>query len=442
MLRWGDCRRCDAIFHYGHAQGHTLLAAHAFPHLRTLDCLCERTETAAAVLVLVSPSVQTVTLSTGTNRDAAALKTLLKSIFHRMPFPSTLTLHMEVPARSVGSNLAECITSFLYLATINIPRFYLTQPTLEALATLPLLRDLQTDWFEQAEYYEQGMDLNISSGSFVDLKSFLFTAHLRNASSFLSGGQRPQLTILGISTPRFASHKELYEFCTAIAMSCPRIEEVALKLFTDTETPTVPISFEDFEPLLQCSGLHSLEITHDYPMTLKESDITKMGAAWPELAYLHLCYDPYIGNVSESTPSTSLTMMSTLIKALPTLTGLGIYCSRDLTQRILTMVDGPTRFKDWKSLQWGYHVSQVTTASGWQSSLPVVEIVADTSVYRDAVLISSDEEMAELSRRKQGWKTNGQLLKVILHTRQEAQRYINRLREEMQTMKLATTKTP
>lgn len=175
-----------------------------------------------------------------------------------------------------------------HLEDCFLPQYYLYGDVLSAASRLKLLSCLTTTWGEKRAYDEHGMQFSSDEGWFENLLQLGVDAHPPIFTAFLAASTYPNREFLSVGTRRLADHNDLMDLCKAVAGSCPAMRNITLNLHADSGQyfPTRPIDFNTFRPLLACRYMDELEIAHDYPITLNDSDLTEMGAFWPRLKAL------------------------------------------------------------------------------------------------------------------------------------------------------------
>ncbi|KAG8863481.1 hypothetical protein FRB96_008221 [Tulasnella sp. 330] len=323
------------------------------PNLKSLHWTGITHDSAPAVLMLVSPSIEVLRISFKQHTTADVQVTLFKHLYGRLSGIVDLGIASPFRSHDITRAVARCLQSMPKLAELSLPQYYLYDAILRALGPSISLRVLITDYHTPSLYDNDGMHFYSEEGWFSSLESITINASPRSFTSFLSLSPRPKLQSVRLSTRRLANPSELRHLCSILADSCPAVLALAFVLYSDDDAQSQPIIFDDIRPLLACSQLESLEITHDYPMTLNDAEIEEMGAAWQGMGNLDLCSEPYIEKVTNETPGTPIAVLATMARVMPALTYLGLYFSPESIPTISRSGPVPQQFLTLETISVG-----------------------------------------------------------------------------------------
>lgn len=306
-----------------------------FPNLRDLHWTTHYSETASAALLFVSPATEVMTIVVKESVFPSSYLKLITSLTGRLPNAWSLTIDTAIPASRVQAELADCLQTIPSLAHLKIPQFYLYPDVLRAASQMRSLATLSVTWDQKPVYEEGGMQLSCEKGWFENLGELIVDAHVQNFTAFLLASVYPHMTRVGLGTQKLTENSQLEGFCLALATSCPVLEELLLNLFSGRgpQSPREPIVFANLRPLLSCTTLTSLQIAHDYPMTLEGSDVAEMGDAWRALTCMRLCCEPLSASIRAGARGCPLSILPTCLKTFPHILEVGLFFSMDALGR-------------------------------------------------------------------------------------------------------------
>lgn len=247
---------------------------------------------------------------------------------------------------------------------------------------------------------------------------------------------------MSLCTRRLADQAEILAFCTALAHSSPAVQEDSLNLFSDGGHGGKGITFACLRPLLSCTELLRLDLGMDYPLNHNESEVMEMGAAWRYMESLDLGSDPSFQAIRNQALGTSLMLLPGFAKAFPQLRCLGLYLSGKQPPQI--KVDGrmPHRLRRLDLLD-----VRLSPIPGGLEKLeevavllagicPQASICAESSDWRDAVILDEEEKLDDQPRQA-SWEEVDKLMKMISRFEKFAQGNIDRLtKAEVEKLKL------
>lgn len=156
------------------------------PNLRQLEWTTYYGDTAAAALLLVSPSVKSLNITVHDTVSPAGYKALIRNLGGRLSGVQELTIATTLPAGTVSMELAECIQTMPKLRKVELPQFYLYEDVLRAASQLQSLTSMKVSWQEQQVYDEKGMQFYFEQGWFQGLRAIQVDAYPRAFVAFLA----------------------------------------------------------------------------------------------------------------------------------------------------------------------------------------------------------------------------------------------------------------
>lgn len=345
-----------------------------------------------SILPFVPPGLETLFLVVSPEVPATPAQQLLLCLADRTPELQRFTLTTPLPVASCASALQRWISGAPNLREVWLPRLYLTPGVAKALGALPNLTGLYIDWEYPQPFNGEGRAFTFTGGAFPALKDLDFDSDIITATDLVrSSPPFNQLAELTIGCAQFNCNSDLERLTVNIASICPAIEKIFLHLSSDKTIPTTPIPFNVFRNLFPCEKLHSVSLSHDWPMDLCESDVVDMGNAWPRLQELYLCHDAY----RDCTPAgsgVSVDLLPKLAGACPGLQRLGLYLRQDIIPRFDGQLNPKVQFR--KLLELDLGVSSIpggeigTLAFFLASLLPIgAEITFGRSLWTMATAV-------------------------------------------------------
>lgn len=295
------------------------------PNLKQLDLVLADYCNALAILPFIPASLRSFGI--GTSFTAEQVQQFLFLLPSRAPNILYLRFQSDLPALLFGNALPDWISSCPSLQTVILSPYYHTPAVVSALQRLQCLTRLSDIVDPEVTRDESGMCLSSEDGSFPMLEELDVATSLSSLEALVKVPHRfNRLTAIHVIDQEYGGVGELFDVMNALSTGCPGIKSVALSLFTRKKAleESERIAFEAIRPLLACRELCELDIGHDLPFRLTETDVEEMAGAWRDLEVLSLCADPrpnaYVG--------TPLQMLRVFAKTLPGLKNLGFYCDR------------------------------------------------------------------------------------------------------------------
>ncbi|KIJ94186.1 hypothetical protein K443DRAFT_683973 [Laccaria amethystina LaAM-08-1] len=226
-----------------------------------------------------------------------------QDIAARMPDLCHLDLRSRLPVRNIEENTCILLSCLTKLQKITFPRFYFTTRVTESLSRLDALGVVEFQYHD-----EQGVGSpedvadfcpTLTEGAFPALWDFSLNVDFEDAALFVTAEYAPaNLTMLYIDSEEIESPADVQALINAVADHCPHLKLLALVSQRNARTQSPPpsedrcIDYGTLKPLLRCRNLTSLEIVHQFPLSLKQEDLERLAVAWRALEKLTLNNEP------------------------------------------------------------------------------------------------------------------------------------------------------
>ena len=297
----------------------------------------------------------------------------IQRITSELPRVLELELRSESPMRDIEQEVVALLRGLPSLRRIYAPMYSLTAALVSELSHLRELSDVVF-----GKPVEQGtgdradvatFTPRLEDGAFPALQTLCFSAHLIDATEFISSPFTPtNLSHLYVHILAVDDAFVLQDFFTIISRRFHHLTEFHVDFVISPDAPIVypppPITarptIQTFRPLFSCKRLRVFEFRWDYQMNLSQHDIEEMASSWPSIEVLLLNCQP----IPETTrPLLTLRALTPFARFCPNLRELGLYLDADPTH--LTKLSLP--LNPFKSLE---------VLSVGASSIYIVEPVA------------------------------------------------------------------
>lgn len=295
---------------------------------------------ATGINPFLSPGLTSIQIKISTP-PSEELAAIWRNLVDRTPSVTSIRILMDPDVSATwDADGSGWITSCKRLESITLPRHWDSPPIVEALESLPALRCIQVD--RSQDFYHWLSQDRISflprwlrDETFPNLRLASFDAPLPRLLEALRACTKfERLTGLDFGNES-GPLTLLPEILTLIVGQCSHLESISFDFTSHRDNNWMDsVYFEAFRPLLSCRNLSHVEIRHDRPIDLQESDIEDIGKAWPNLTYFSL--EALWGAIQEDNPSldgdTSLGMpidrLAVFPTHLPRLEHLGLHFDR------------------------------------------------------------------------------------------------------------------
>lgn len=286
---------------------------------------------ATSILPFLSPQVKVLEV------DLAGGPQLINSFFRaihgRTPNLKTFTLKTPTRAVYIEEAFQKAVCAWKNLETLKVPPFYLRPSILGAAASLPNLTTLEQDYTHHNPYDEAAVLQKLPENAFPQLTIFGFNCSPASAQKLAQkySGLFTRLTSIHLGDTHGVNNEDVLKFAHHLGKKCVNLTSISLNLRLGSEPnrgETSPLTFEVLESLFPCRQLQMLEIGHPYPLTINETDVEQMAAAWPKLTVFNVCTEP---DPSISVPGhmgNSLQILPAFARHFPQIEDIGLYFAK------------------------------------------------------------------------------------------------------------------
>ncbi|KAF8151349.1 hypothetical protein B0H34DRAFT_861875 [Crassisporium funariophilum] len=259
-----------------------------------------------------------------------------QDIAARMPNLENIDIRSNIPMRAIEAETIDLLQRLPKLTKVLFPRFYCTTEVAEALSRLEHLGTIEFRYIP-----EQGCGCEddvkpfqpvLTEGAFPALWDYSLTALFDDAARFLDATFAPtNLTMLYLDSDIIETSESINRILSVVAENCQLLKFLALVSLRDASSldsydgflaaPGTKITIDTLKPVLKLPNLSTMEIVHQYPLSLREEDIELLASSWPSLETLILNNEPVL------LVNSNLTLGSLLpfAKHCPKLTHLGLF---------------------------------------------------------------------------------------------------------------------
>ncbi|KAG8919997.1 hypothetical protein FRC01_000983 [Tulasnella sp. 417] len=304
------------------------------PHLEVLKWCTKGS--VAPILPFLSSQVKSLEVElTG---DSPSINSFFYALGGRNLNLKAFTLQTPTRAMKIEESLQKAIRTWKNLETLKVPPYYLRPSILNATSSLPNLTVLQIDYTHHNPYDEAAVVQKLPENAFPQLESFGFNCDPASAQTLVQRypGLFSKLTSVHIGEAGGINDKEVSNFLRCLGEKCAQLASISLNFRLGSgrgNEEVSPLTFKVLEHLFPCEELQVLEIGHPYPITFNETDVERMGAAWPELTVLNICNEPHSTIPISGDMGNSLHILSAFAKYLPLMEDLGLTFAEEQVPR-------------------------------------------------------------------------------------------------------------
>ncbi|KAJ8091147.1 hypothetical protein PM082_024574 [Marasmius tenuissimus] len=259
-------------------------------------------------VIFMHPNVKTFrfTLLTPDTITQDILSEYFLAVAERMPSLKIVEIQTNHGRHEILKGpLIALAKSLPLLSKLSLPSFLNIAEVMQQLSSCLNLRSIEFTRFDTQAGVTQ-MPPPISEEGFGDLQRLSIHTSYPTLAHFLrESSSAPRLSDLQVtSTSREgetpAGIKDLLEVVAS------RFEKTLRRLSVEIDKTFPPtqlsepsalsivdvVHFQHIEPILRCSNISRLTLTHSYPLAIEQDDLNKLAVAWPGLTHLRLCDDP------------------------------------------------------------------------------------------------------------------------------------------------------
>ncbi|KZV77092.1 hypothetical protein PENSPDRAFT_679747 [Peniophora sp. CONT] len=291
------------------------------------------------IYIFLVPSLRTISMNTYIGVSEPTISSLFNELAARCPALADLNLQASKGTQAQVLELGLCfLLRTIPLRHLYLPLYCCTPLVLSAALQCPTLTligipDSQSKPFRTILDWRScsGFPSVVTAGmSFTAMKTLRLALPLKELNVLLDEVLLPQLRILTIRAIRATGRETVAEFCSLISKRYPGLAAVNLNMHRpsppfiswDHLPPSSAITIDDLSPLVTLKELKDLEVAHDYPVKVTNTELITFASALPQLQALLLNDCPGFRDVG---PTLTIDCLPSLAQALPSLKTLGLY---------------------------------------------------------------------------------------------------------------------
>ncbi|KAG9008632.1 hypothetical protein FRB94_013039 [Tulasnella sp. JGI-2019a] len=272
---------------------HRPTAGPLLPGLLTLKRVVLNDSTALHLLPFLSGCVTDLHIDLGDDCSHETVNSLLYQLGTREPGVVDFKFFTHHVVDEVDEALAVCLHHMAALEQITLPKQFGAPRIVEALRDLKGLCCILVHPgpinSRDRTISQLGSQWNLQLDEFKTLRELDFQTTVLQAKSALSSRRPSQLTIIYLTTVGAVYNQEVLSMLSALASSCPLLENVSINMFSTLGLSEECFRFDTLVPLLRCGSLELLEIGHPRSVVLAEENIDIIANSWPSLHTLIFC---------------------------------------------------------------------------------------------------------------------------------------------------------
>ena len=273
------------------------------PNLTTLAWWTDGADRQVRSLVFMHPNIRSLSIQFY-NSASQPLSAYIDEILIRCPHLTKVEVRSRTPMRDIQAQVLTLVEKLPQLRSLVLPIYYITSATMTELAKKKGLQSIEFAHPTEGGTGERADVVNFApvlpEGSFPNLRTLSFSAHLQHAVEVLSTRaifanlSRLYLQVLAIDNPPI-----LHQFFTVVSERFPYLIEVHVDFLLGPQSPVVAPppanarpSVNTLRPLLSCSRMRVFELRWDYELNISQRDVEEIAQCWPYLEVLVLNCDP------------------------------------------------------------------------------------------------------------------------------------------------------
>ncbi|KAG9031054.1 hypothetical protein FRB95_003219 [Tulasnella sp. JGI-2019a] len=299
------------------------------PNVSKVTWITGEVNTALLLLPFLSSSTLSLRIELEPKCPVKTINSLLNRLGGRVSGLLEFSFFVQNQVGEVDEGLAKCLGQMESLQKVTLPICFGAPRVVTALTSLKELttirRHLNTPHGRDRVAPQLGTQWDTKLEAFKALEVLDFQTTFSRAESALTCLTPLFLHTLEITTVGTVSNQKLLSLFSAVAISCPGLQDFWLNLFSGSIYSTERFQFETFEPLFRCPLLRTLEIGHPRSILLTEENVVAIGSAWPDLDILY-----FVDGGSLDKEQTPLSILKAFALCLPGVENLGLTCRIDL----------------------------------------------------------------------------------------------------------------
>jgi len=363
----------------------------------------------------------------------------------RMPSLTSLTctgsFHLYDPSND--QPFLKLLSELQKLRKVTLPKNLLDDRFLKTLSLLPELRVIQFDTLGGLPgRITPTIGTTLQDGAFPALYDLCLDSALDDMRRYLTGGALlPRLKNLSVESVYLEPAQTVQQFLVEVTRCYPGLETVSVDVIVGIGEQDFcePLMAEHFCPLL--SSLHQLvrlELRHNLPLQISETDLTELGAALPSIESLVLNPEPLLLTRSRFT----LRSLLSVAENFPNLFHLGLYLdAQEDTTPPAPSVSRTRMFPYLRTLNVGVsaigsdHIPVALFLSHLLSENERVVIQSGVS-WNNELFEESSEYSAAVRTRCRRWNEVAKTLPLLLQLRKEEKEHRQDIEKEVEDLRM------
>lgn len=302
------------------------------PHLETLKWSTNGSTT--PILPFLSARIKT--LEVDLTGDSQSVDDFFRALAGRTPLLKDFTLKTFTAVKDIEESLRQAIGTWKNLKILILPPYYLRPSIMGAVASLPNLANLEPDYTYYPPYDETAMLQELPANAFPKLRCFGFNSNPPSAQrlAIKYSDLFTRLTSIHIDSANSVGGEEVLKFVRHLGRNCGRLIDVYLNLCLGMGPQgevASPLPFTVLQSLFPCRRLQVLVIGHPHPLTINETDVERLAAAWPKLEVFDICKEPHSPYHIPGATGNSLSILPIFARYFPMMKELGLFFTKDQT---------------------------------------------------------------------------------------------------------------
>ncbi|KIO32396.1 hypothetical protein M407DRAFT_18707 [Tulasnella calospora MUT 4182] len=257
-----------------------------------------------------------------------------RALAGRTPHLTNFHLKTLTAVKDIEPSLRKAIGTWKKLETLILPPYYLRPSIVGLVASLPNLKTLEHDYTCHPPYDEAAMLQELPENAFPELDSFGFNSNPPSAQrlALKYSGLFTRLTSINIDAANSVGGEEALTFVHHLGSKCVQLLDISLNFclgWGPQGEVASPLSFRVLESLFPCRKLRMLLVGHPHPLTINETDVERIAAAWPKLVIFELCKEPDLSLPIPEDMGNSLSILPTFARHFPMMKDLGLFFAKD-----------------------------------------------------------------------------------------------------------------
>lgn len=373
---------------------------------------------------------------------------LTTDIVGRMPSLTSLTCTSSGSSSfrlynpSNEQQLLKLLSELQKLQEVTLPKNLLDDRFLKTLSLLPELRVIQFDTLGGLPGpITPAIGSTLEDGAFPVLYDLCLESALDDVRRYLTrGALLPRLKNLSVESVYPEPAQTVHQFLVEVTRCYPGLETVSVDVIVGIGEQDLcePLLAEHFCPLLSLHQLVHLELRHNLPLQISETDLAELGAALPSIESLVLNPEPLL----LTRPRFTLRSLLSVADNFPNLFHLGVYLdAQEDTTPPAPSVSRTRMFPCLRTLNVGVsaigsdHIPVALFLSHLLSENERVVVQSGVS-WNKELFEESNEYSATIRTRCRRWDEVAKTLPLLLQLRREEKEHRQDIEKEVEDLRM------